>query len=141
MPFRLNGRAVVDVLRIFHEREPRDLAAALRFYCGQEHTQAHRAAGDVRATVAILDAHLGRYKDLPRTIDELHRRQVDVDVAGWFRREAGQIIFAVGKHQGRSLLEVAKYAPDYLHWMRSQALLPDARGLVEQALMKKGDSA
>jgi DNA polymerase-3 subunit epsilon len=39
----LTGRAILDPLQLFHAREPRDLAAALRFYCGCEHHEAHSA--------------------------------------------------------------------------------------------------
>ena len=37
MTFPVAGRRVVDACRIFHRREPRDLTAAYRFYCGREH--------------------------------------------------------------------------------------------------------
>jgi DNA polymerase-3 subunit epsilon len=137
MVFRLKDRAVVDALDIFHQREPRDLASALRFYCGRGNN-AHRAASDVRAAVAVLDVQLARYRDLPRTVAERHRRTVGVDVGGWFRREGGRIVFAVGKHQGRPLAEVAHDAPDYLRWMLHQHLLGDARALVQWALQAVG---
>src|SRR5205807_358815 len=68
----LAGRAVVDPLAIYHEREKRDLAAALRFYCDRDHDGAHGAAADVLATVAVLDAQVLRYEDLPRTVADLH---------------------------------------------------------------------
>ena len=35
-------RAVVDAQQIYHAREPRDLAAAVRFYCGREHAATAR---------------------------------------------------------------------------------------------------
>ena len=36
------GRAVIDACKIFHKREPRDLTAAYRIYCGREHEGATR---------------------------------------------------------------------------------------------------
>src|SRR5262245_15550853 len=57
-PFDLDGRSVVDVQTLFHRREPRDLAAAVRLYCGRPHPNAHRAGWDVLATAAVLDAML-----------------------------------------------------------------------------------
>ena len=54
--FPTGDRAVLDVQRIFHGREPRDLAAALRFYCGRDHAGAHGALADAEATAAVLDA-------------------------------------------------------------------------------------
>jgi len=49
---------VVDVQRIFHKKEPRDLSAALRFYCGREHEGAHEALADVQAPADVLLAQL-----------------------------------------------------------------------------------
>src|SRR3954451_15710347 len=66
------GRRVIDACHIFHKREPRDLTAAYRFYCGLDHEGAHGAAADVLATAAVLDAQVVRYGDLPRTVDGLH---------------------------------------------------------------------
>src|SRR6266851_829664 len=36
-PLTLEGRAILDPMEIFHAREPRDLSAAVRYYCGREH--------------------------------------------------------------------------------------------------------
>lgn len=66
-------RRVVDVMAIFHKKEPRDLAAAVRFYLGREHAGAHGAEADVRAAAEVLDAQLACYEDLPRTVEELAR--------------------------------------------------------------------
>src|SRR4051812_34113338 len=70
--FSLRGRKVDDALALFHRREPRDLAAAVRLYCRRDHDRAHRAGDDAAAAAAVLDAMLARYKDLPRSVDGLH---------------------------------------------------------------------
>src|SRR3954470_24327215 len=72
LAFPVAGRRVIDTCRIFHLREPRDLTAAYKFYCGLRHEGAHGAAADVLATTAILDGQVARYADLPGTIDGLH---------------------------------------------------------------------
>ena len=48
--FSLEGRRVIDALAIFHQREPRTLEAALRFYRGRELEGAHDALADVEAS-------------------------------------------------------------------------------------------
>ena len=63
--FRVAGRKVIDACHIFHRREPRDLTAAYKFYCGLDHDGAHGAAADVLATLAVLDAQVSRYDVLP----------------------------------------------------------------------------
>lgn len=52
---------IVDVYRIYKRRERRDLAAAVAFYLGRPHAEAHTARGDVRATRDVLLAQILRY--------------------------------------------------------------------------------
>jgi hypothetical protein len=84
--------------------------------------------------VAVLDAMLATYPDLPRIPAELHRLTVDVDVGGWFRREGGAVVLAHGKHRGRTLDEVVASDAGYLRWLRDQALFDDARRLIKRAI-------
>lgn len=135
----MDDRAIIDPLEIFHQYERRDLAAALRFYCGQEHEQAHSAAGDVLATVAVLDAMLARYDDLPRTVAGLYdyfRKPNTADWSGHFFRVDGQIVFTFGKYRGQRLNEIAHTKPDYLEWMLRDAFLEDTKTLVREALAR-----
>lgn len=132
--FSIAGRSLLDVYQLYRDREPRDLAAAYAFYCGGKLEDAHQAGADAHATARILDVQLERYTDLPRTVDELHQHLTDADLGGWFRREEGELVFAVGKHTGRRLSEVAEEHPDYLQWMLKQPLFDDARGFVCDAL-------
>lgn len=134
--FRLTGRALLDAQTIYRRKEPRDLRAAVRQFLGREYANAHSARADVRATLEVLDAQLGLYPDLPRTPAALHAELVEVDIAGWFRRdEQGHILFALGDHVGQSLETVARESPSALHQLlEGDALLEDARTLLRQAL-------
>ncbi len=135
VPFPLAGRAVVDVYRLFTRQEPRDLAAAVRFYAGREHTLAHSAAADAWATAEVLDRQLARYPDLPPDPTGLHRLLVEVDVGRRFRRSpGGAVALNFGKYQGVPLAEVAGHDPGYLRWVLTTDLLDDARALVARAL-------
>jgi DNA polymerase III subunit epsilon len=135
--FDLAGRAVLDAFTVFRRREPRDLAAAVRFYLGRTHGGAHSAPADAWAALRVLDAQLGRYPDLPVDPVGLHRRLVDVDVAGRLRRDAaGRVVLGFGKHRGRPLGEVD---PAYLRWvLENVPLLADARGRIEAAAVGRG---
>jgi DNA polymerase-3 subunit epsilon len=134
--FTVAGRAVIDVMQIYHAREPRDLAAALRFYCGRAHPGAHGAKADAEATAAVLDAQVGCYEDHPVTVSGLHEHFTDLDIAGRFRTVGGRIVFAFGKYQGRSLSSVARKDPGYLRWFLAQDFFDDAKALVRRALMR-----
>jgi DNA polymerase-3 subunit epsilon len=136
--FPVAGRRIIDACRIYHRREPRDLTAALKFYCGLDHERAHGAAADVLATTAILDAQLARYGDLPRTIEGLHTHCNDanaVDMSGMFGKdEDGVIVFIKGKYKGRSLLDIAQAKPDYLQWMQREDFDDDTKAIAAEAL-------
>jgi len=121
---------IVDVQRIFHQMEPRNLSAALRFYCGREHEGAHDALADVEATADVLLAQLERYPDqLQGTVDFLGQlsgdRQRSPDAAGKLRYDdAGNICLSFGKYAGWTLENIGRNDPGYLQWLLTKADLP-----------------
>ncbi|MBL7950156.1 MAG: 3'-5' exonuclease [Flavobacteriales bacterium] len=121
---------VVDVQRIFHKMEPRDLGAALKFYCGREHTGAHDALADVVATADVLLAQLERYPDtLQGDISFLGElsgdRQRSPDAAGKLKfDERGAICLSFGKYAGWTLENIGRSDPGYLQWLMTKADLP-----------------
>lgn len=135
----LPRRRVLDAMVIFHRQEPRHLSAAVRFYLGRDHEGAHGAEVDVLAAAEVLDAQLERYADLPREVEALCSwcRPVPADAAdqaGKFVWRSGEVVFAFGKHQGRTLREVAVLERDYLLWFLESDFPPDTRDLVDGAL-------
>ena len=141
LSFDVGERKMVDVQMIFHREEPRDLAAAVRFYLHRELEDAHSALADIRATAAILTAQLDHYPELPRDLQGLNQycdevRPFETEVDRWFlvTEDRGRI-FRRGKHRERSLSEVARDEPDYLHWMLSAEDMDEGvRDLVRAAL-------
>lgn len=145
-PFSLEGRVVVDVMKIFSAREKRDLTAAVRFYCNREYDGRHAASSDARATADVLDAMLGRYTDLPPTVDGLSQQFKPpnaVDSAGKFISINGEIRFNFGKkHRGEPLDAVARRNPGYLQWMLTDGDFPDdTKNIVRDALRRAADAA
>jgi DNA polymerase-3 subunit epsilon len=140
LTFPLAGRRIIDPCRIYHRREPRDLASALRFYCGKEHDGAHGAAADVLATLDVLNGQVERYADLPRTVAELHDHLRDsraVDLGEMFaRRPDGGIEFAKGKYKCRLLSDIARTEPDYLEWMLRSDFFDDTKAIAAEALAR-----
>ena len=130
---------VLDAQIIFHKREPRDLKAAYRFYCGLEHAGAHGALADTRATLEVLLAQVDHYLDLPRDVKGLDAlfNQPDpqfVDTGRRFRWRDGEPVFNFGEYRGQSLRSVAQKNPDYLTWMLKKDFSGDVRVLVQDAL-------
>lgn len=133
----LEGRGLIDPMEIFHDRERRDLSAAVRFYCRREHAGAHGAAADAEATSEVLDAMLEHYPDLPRLVQALdvaYRDPRAADLDGKFIRIDGRLFFNFGKHRGRSLDEIGLESRDYLDWMLGGCFLEDTKDLVRSAL-------
>ena len=69
--FGVSQRRCIDVQRIYHKMEPRDLTAAVRFYLGRDHAGAHGAEADTRATLDVLKAQLAKYPELPKTSEAM----------------------------------------------------------------------
>ncbi|MEK7381741.1 MAG: 3'-5' exonuclease [Elusimicrobiota bacterium] len=119
----LAGKRVVDCYTIFARKERRDLSAAYRFYCGKDHSGAHRAEADARATAEILFAQVERYPDLPKDVAGLDAfcSQIDpsrVDAEGKFVWKNGEAAFNFGnKHKGKTLREVVARDRAYINWM------------------------
>ena len=136
------GVHVIDVQTIFHMKEPRDLTAALRYYCDREHAGAHGALSDVLATADVLSAQLDRYDDLPRNIADLeaviHPKDPSwLDDEGKFVWEGNNVIITFGKHRGTSLGDLVQRERNYLEWILNGNFSTSVLSLVRDALVGK----
>ena len=139
LEFVWRDRAVIDAMAIFHGKEPRDLAAAVRFYCNRDFAGAHAADEDLRATVGVLRAQLERYEDLPDGLGGLNefcnpRNPNWVDVDGKFTWVGGAVTVAFGKHKGTPLQRLVVEDADYLAWVLGGDFSPEVKDLVQNAL-------
>jgi GTP cyclohydrolase II len=62
VPFDMTDRKTVDVWKIYQKMEPRNLTAALKYYCNEEMEGAHDALNDVRATIKVFEGQLDMYE-------------------------------------------------------------------------------
>jgi len=138
--FSRRGRYLVDSMVIFHRREPRDLEAAYRKYCGAEMENAHSAEEDAKASAEVLDGQLEAYGDLPRevpalcgicyTIDESH-----IDAEGKFVWVEGEAVCNFSKdHKGRRLEDIAAESPGFLTWIIDRDFSPEVKEIANKAL-------
>jgi DNA polymerase-3 subunit epsilon len=136
----LEGAAVLDVKTLFHQREKRDLGAAVRFYCGRELQNAHSARADIEATIDVFFAQLERYPDLPSDVAALHevlhpREPNWFDAQGRLRwSDDGRLLVGFGKNQGRLLEDLAKTDPSFLGWMLRSDFSGEVKGAIEATL-------
>jgi DNA polymerase-3 subunit epsilon len=142
--FSLEGRAVLDAQVIFHRREPRDLAAACRFYLGRDLAGAHDSAVDAAAARDVLQAQLERYPDLPADPAALSAALRDaawVDAEGKLILVGNEVVVNFGSRRGRSLRELAAGEPDYLQWILDSDFSPEVMAQVRKALGRPGGGA
>jgi len=135
--FDMTGRRVIDAMEIFHRMEPRNLAGALKLYCGREHTEAHDAMGDVEATIDVLEAQLAHYEDvLPRDVDELSKWCLGdrVTLDGKLIWVDDEVAIGFGKHKGSTLYYLSDNEHGYLRWMLRQSFSNETLDIVLGAL-------
>jgi len=133
--FDLKGRKFVDVQNIFHRMEPRNLNAALKFYCNKDLVNAHSAEADTIATYEILKAQLDRYKDVSikdkkgnlsqpvvndiKALSDFSYLTRNVDLIGHIVYNDKDVeVFNFGKHKGKPVEQVFAAEPSYYDWMQ-----------------------
>lgn len=140
LAFSMEGRRLVDAQRVFHQKEPRDLTAAVRFYCGTEREGAHEAMADVRATMQVLEGQLTKYPDLAGTVEALHafcnQRHPDwADREGRLRWTHGEVAINFGKNAGRTLRSLVDEGQrGFLNWIIQNDFPEDTKRIVSEAL-------
>ncbi len=139
MDFGASRRRHVDVMRIYHRMEPRDLSAAVRFYCGRDHVGAHGAEADTRATLDVLKAQMEKYPELPKTTAEmdewlLPHDPLNADRQGMIRWSNGAWRINFGKKKGASLNELFLKEKNFLKWIVNGAFDHDVRAVCRNLL-------
>lgn len=137
--FAPSARRHVDVQRIYHRKEPRDLTAAVKFYCDRGHEGAHGAEADTQATLDVLKAQLARYADLPKTVAEMDEYLVphdplNADRNGLLRWRNGELCVNFGKKKGESLTKLLLNEPNYLKWIVKGDFDTEVRMIVRDLL-------
>jgi DNA polymerase-3 subunit epsilon len=120
LPWNTDEIKLVDVQKIFHLMEPRNLSAAYKFYCLKELDGAHSAEVDATATWEILQSQLQRYPQLGNSVDSILKVIGEEDWVDYSRRfvmENGVEKFNFGKHKGRTVEDVLRNEPQYYDWM------------------------
>ena len=139
----------VDVQRIYHKMEPRDLSSALKHYCGRSHVGAHGALADARATLDVLTAQLDRAKgaeagdryaelagkDIAAIDDYLVPHDPNnADRNGMFRWRDGVLYVNFGKKKGEPLKKIMLNEPNFLRWITKGDFDTDVKAIAADAL-------
>ena len=127
----LHKPLMVDVQAIYHSKEPRNLRAAYRFYCGGEDFEnAHSAEADTVATLEVLKAQLDRYEDLKNDVKALsaYIPKKYVDFSGHLiYDDKGEVLVNFGKHKGKTARQVFESDPSYYSWIQNGTFTLDTK--------------
>lgn len=139
--FASSQRRHVDVQRIYHKMEPRDLTSAVRFYCDRDHTGAHRAEADTLATLEVLKAQMLKYDSLPKTSAEMDEflnphDPLNADRGGLIRWIDGAWCLNFGKNKGKKLYDLFMKEPKFLKWIINGNFDTEVRQICSDLLEK-----
>lgn len=94
---------LVDPMVVYHNHNPRNLAAAVRRYLGREHVEAHDAMADAVAAAEVFLAQKIEH-DLPESSWDLNliseRGRVRADIFNHFEWVGGKLVYSFGKYNG-----------------------------------------
>ncbi len=139
--FDVEGRKFIDAQRIFHTMEPRNLAAAYKFYCNEDLENAHSAEADTRATYEVFKAQLDKYEQLDKNIDALHKISGQanlVDLAGRIiLNKKGEEVFNFGKHKSKRVADVFAKEPNYYDWMMNNDFPQQTKQVLTKLRLKQ----
>jgi DNA polymerase-3 subunit epsilon len=139
IPFDTESRRLLDAQRIYHVREPRDLSAALKFYCGHSHDDAHGAEADTQATLDVICGEFQKYADLPHDMAALDKLfnpldPFNADRSGRLRWVEGELTINFGKKKGTKVRDLVNGDPGFLRWITKNDFPLDTRTICENAL-------
>ena len=136
------GRKIIDVLRIYHKLEPRNLSSAHLKYCGTALEKAHRANTDVKATIKVLESQLEKHDDLPRDVSKLNdfcnpKNPSWIDDDGRFSWFEVIAFINFGKHKVKTIEDMHKNELDYLQWMIKEDFSHKVKDILKDAIRGK----
>lgn len=134
----LDGRALIDACYIFKSMERRNLANALKFYCGEDLKNSHSAIADLQATWQVLQEQIRRYPNLSLDADVLHRASKDessVDLANKLTRDSEDFVcINFGKHKGKRIVDLMINEAKYLKWVMDSDFSEDTKKHISKIL-------
>lgn len=137
-PLPLHSKKIWDMQKIFFHHEPRSLSAAVKFYCDKEIENAHRALGDVEATLDVFQAQKKRYQLDMANPEVLKYTEVSLPLdsnGAFILNEKGETQISFGKFRGRVVKAENQEIRNYLSWMIGASFPPDTKAIA-RALIK-----
>ena len=130
--FSINNINIIDVQKLYHLMEKRNLSSAYKFYCNKTLKNSHSSFSDTMATYEIFLNQLKKYdnqevfdlkgnkmgkisKNLNKINNTLNNNMIDLE--GRFIMYNDDPVFNFGKYKGKKIKEILKTNPGYFNWI------------------------
>ena len=130
--FSINNINIIDVQKLYHLMEKRNLSSAYKFYCNKTLKNSHSSFYDTIATYEIFLNQLKKYdnqevfdlkgnkmgkisKNLYEINNTLNNNMIDLE--GRFIMDNEDPVFNFGKYKGKKIKEILKKNPGYFNWI------------------------
>jgi len=130
--FSINNINIIDVQKLYHLMEKRNLSSAYKFYCNKTLKNSHSSFSDTMATYEIFLNQLKKYnnqevfdlkgnkmgkisKNLNKINNTLNNNMIDLE--GRFIMDNDDPVFNFGKYKGKKIKEILKKNPGYFNWI------------------------
>lgn len=120
---------IIDAYQIFIQKEKRDLASAVKFYCGYDIEGAHDAEVDNKATIDVLSGQMFAYGMSLNECIEFCKTET-LDFAGKIGLKDGEPIYTFGKDKGKKVRD----EPGFARWMLSQDFSSNTKSIIRDIL-------
>ena len=152
--FDIDHRRMIDIQRIFYKMEPRNLRAAVRFYCDKDLENAHDALADVKATIDVFEGQLRRYEGQDyedddgkvfknpirndmQAVFEFTKDEKVLDITQRLRlTPEGEVVFNFGKYVGRPVAQTLFEDKQYYHWILNKEFSVQVKKLVKKLVQE-----
>ena len=140
LPIDFHNKKIWDMQKIFFHYEPRNLAAAFKYYCDKELDGAHRAAADIEATRDIFHAQKKKYELDMNSKEALNICEVNLPLdsnGAFYMNDKEQVAFTFGKHKNKVANIQSQEIKNYLAWITSAKFPPDTKAIAKALLKGK----
>ena len=130
--FSIKNINIIDVQKLYHLMEKRNLSSAYKFYCNKTLKNSHSSFSDTNATYEIFINQLEKYNKkevfdlkgnkmgkISNNLNEINNTLNNnmIDLEGRFIMENNVPIFNFGKYKGKKINEILKKHPEYYNWI------------------------
>lgn len=138
--FNHKSYMIYDAYKIWMHFEKRTLGDAVTRFLGRNIKDYHTSKGDVEHTLEVFEKQVEIFadNDIEAVFNPLFDYSKNIDFNGTFvLNEELDIVFGVGKHQGKKVKSVVRDERGYMDWLIEKSNMPRETKLIARKLLTK----